>query len=219
MCSQYTLKFRSEDLRQLLPEIKLSQEFSISEKALPSKEAPVIVFGHELLKLVKMKFSMVPSWSKEPKVKFATHNARIESVEEKPTWKSVILNQHCVVPMSGFCESVYAGRLAGNIVEFKQDSDRLLFAAGVFDFWNNDPDPSKHFFSFSILTEEPTAFILENGHDRSPIFLDEKHVKDWCSLKSNNYTEIKRKLADWSLKPELKVEVDRPLKAGWEKRI
>ena len=92
MCSQYTLKFRSEDLRQLLPEIKLSQEFSIPEKALPSKEAPVIVFGHELLKLVKMKFSMVPSWSKEPKVKFATHNARIESVEECATWKSVILN-------------------------------------------------------------------------------------------------------------------------------
>jgi putative SOS response-associated peptidase YedK len=219
MCSQFELVCLSEAITESFPELAFAKNFEISQRFLPATAGPVIVAQDHQLKLVKMKFSMVPSWSKEPKVKFATHNARIESVEEKPTWKSVFLNQHCVVMMTGFFESVYTGPLAGHVIQFKQAQGKTLFAAGVFDFWNNDPDSSKHFFSFSILTEEPTPFILENGHDRSPIFLDEKYVKDWCSLKSNSYAETKRKLADWSLKPDLKVEVERPLKAGWEKRI
>ncbi len=218
MCSQYTLNVRSEDLRKNFTDIQLAQDFLISDRMLPSKDSAVIVFGQDKLKLVKMKFSMIPSWSREPKVKFATHNARIESVEEKPTWRSVFLNQHCAVPMSGFFESVYEGPLAGNVIQFKQKDDSPLYAAGVFDFWKNDPDPLKHFFSFSILTEEPTPFILHQGHDRSPVFLNVNYVKDWCALKSTSYVDTKRNLANWSLKPDLKVEVERPLKAGWENR-
>lgn len=219
MCSQFELVCASEAINESFPELAFAKKFKISQRFLPSTEGAVFVAPGNQLKFVKMKFSMVPSWAKEPKVKFATHNARIESVEEKPTWKSVFLNQHCVVPMTGFFESVYTGSLAGHIIQFKESSDRLLYAAGVFDFWNNDPDPSKHFFSFSILTEEPTPFILNHGHDRCPIFLDEKYVKDWCALKSTSYLETKQKLAEWSLKPDLKVEVERSLKSGWEKRI
>lgn len=219
MCSQYVVSLRSEVIKEKFQDLKISQDFSINEKILPSKEAPCFVVSQQELKLVKMKFSMVPAWSQEPKVKFATHNARIETVEQKPTWKSVFLNQHCVIPMAGFFESVYTGPKAGHVIQFKDVAEQPLYAAGVFDFWKNDPDPNKHFFSFSILTEEPTSFIVENGHDRSPIFLNEKFVKEWCALKSMNSAETKQNLAQWSYKPELKVEIERPLKPGWEKRI
>jgi putative SOS response-associated peptidase YedK len=218
MCSQFELLSLSQTFHETFPELSFKKDFEIVQRSLPSMESAVLVVDQGCLKLVKMRFSLVPSWSKESKVKFATHNARIESVQEKPTWKKPFLSQHCAVPLTGFFESAYTGPLAGNIIQFKNESDELLFAAGVFDHWGNDPDPKNHFFSFSILTEEPTPFILSNGHDRTPIFLKRAHVKDWCSFHSNDFDETKKQLAEWSMKPPLKVLPERALKAGWEKR-
>ena len=218
MCSQYEVQLDTDQLKTELPELVLTGSMKSVERLLPSKMAPVIVLQDQQLRLVKMKFSLVPSWSKEPKVKFATHNARIESVHEKPTWKKPFLQQHCVVPLTGFFESVYEGPHQGHIIEFKQTSENYMYAAGIFDHWHADPDSTKHFFSYSILTEEPTKFILENGHDRTPIFLNPKNVKDWCSLQSNSFDEVKNKLTPWIQRPNLKTLIERPLKAGWEKR-
>lgn len=56
-----------------------------------------------------MRYSLVPNWSKEAKVKFATHNARLESIDEKPTWKTVFSEQHCLVPLTDFIEPILPG--------------------------------------------------------------------------------------------------------------
>lgn len=182
---------------------------------LPYQKAPVIVSENQntpeiKYKITSMGFSLVPSWSKEAKVKFATHNARIESVLEKPTWKTPFLKQHCVIPISNFYESVYEGPLQGNVISFHKPHHELLFAAGLFDRWNES-------FSFSILTTEPTPFILEHGHDRCPIFLKLDQAKEWLSLKDDG-AKMQSFLLNEFEKPELDVSVHRPLKAGWEKR-
>ena len=170
MCAQFTLKISKEDLQAFgftIPE-DIQQ---IDQRFLPSKVAPVVVKANADLKLTGMRFSLIPSWSKEPKVKFATHNARLETVLEKPTWKKPFESQHCVVPMTGFFESVYEGEKAGNIIQFHTNENSILFAAGIFDQWVNPENKNDRFFSFSILTTEPTKYILDNGHDRSPLFL------------------------------------------------
>ncbi len=124
-----------------------------------------------------MSYSLVPSWSKEPKLKFATHNARIETITDKPTWKTPFQRQHCIVPLTSFFEFVYEGPLAGHMIEFKESSHSLLFAAGLFDHWtaptphqNNTTQNQNSFFSFTIITTTPSKFILDHGHDRSPLF-------------------------------------------------
>ena len=216
MCAQFTLKSKMTDLAELGISVP-SSVTEIDERFLPSKTAPVIVQSNSELKLTGMRFSLIPSWSKEPKVKFATHNARIETVIEKPTWRKSFESQHCVIPLTGFFESVYEGPKAGNIVQFHKQDQSLLFAAGIFDQWVSLENKKDSFFSFSILTTEPTAFILDNGHDRSPVFLDFPFAKDWLKIK-----ESPQKMIDFLLhnqqRPDLVVDIDRPLKAGWEKR-
>lgn len=216
MCAQFTLKIKATDL-SLKYGIKLPENLEdIDERFLPYKTAPVIVEQNEVQKLVAMQFSLVPSWSKDSKVKFATHNARIETVTEKPTWKIPFDRFHCIIPMTSFYESAYEGPEAGHIIEFSQSQDELLFAAGIFDVWS-DTKENKNLFSFSILTTEPDQFIIEHGHDRTPIFLKYSDAKVWLTLKDQPQKMIEF-LKDKNLKPELKVKIDRPLKAGWEKR-
>ncbi|MGZ3692146.1 MAG: SOS response-associated peptidase [Pseudobdellovibrio sp.] len=218
MCARYSLKIEASKLR-LKYNIQFSEKVEfLNFDLLPYSLAPVVVLKNGERKLTPMKFSLVPSWSDEPKVKFATHNARLESVTEKPTWKIPFQSQHCVVPMTSFGESVYEGPLAGNLITFKEKNNDLLFAAGIFDYWEDIVEPQNSFFSFAILTREPSTFILDHGHDRTPIFLKEETAFEWLNLINKDVGFIKSELLKLAYHPELKVEVDRPLKAGWENR-
>lgn len=216
MCAQFYLFTSGKELLKNYGISVPSHIDQIDERFLPYKTAPVIVEHKGNFKLVGMQFSLVPSWSKEPKVKFATHNARIETVTEKPTWKIPFDRQHCIIPMTSFYESIYEGPEAGHIIEFSQAKKELLFAAGIFDVWIN-PDNQKQLFSFAILTTEPDQFILDHGHDRTPIFLNYSDAKSWLTLKGSP-SDMIHFLKEGNLKPELTVKIDRALKPGWEKR-
>lgn len=217
MCSQYgyefninRLKFEDIDVGNLTD----SKVFKI----LPSQIAPIIVLSKNRLKLTPMKFSLIPSWSQEPKVKFATHNARIESITEKPTWRIPFKSQHGIVPMSYFFESVYEGPEAGHIIKFFPRDEKILWAAGLFDYWQSKDKPQESFFSFTILTQAPPAFILDHGHDRTPIFIKREFWNEWLNCDNKDESFIRQELLANSYHPELGVMIERPLKAGWEKK-
>ena len=217
MCAQYTLKTETKVFSAQY-KIKVGNEAkNIDGRFLPHSFAPVVVSEKNTAKLTPMKFSLVPAWAKEPRVKFATYNARIESITEKPTWRGPFQSQHCLVPLTSFYESVYTGPEAGNVIRLSEKSDGLLFAAGLFDFWK-DPAGTGSFFSFSILTQAPSPFILEHGHDRTPIFIKGDFAFEWLTLIQKDESLIKETLLNNSYHPLLKIDIDRPLKPGWEKR-
>ncbi len=216
MCSQYALKAEAKTLSKTYSLQVPTDLQTIDERFLPYKTAPIIVKTNDIYKLTPMNFSLVPSWSKEPKVKFATHNARIETITEKPTWKIPFKKQHCLVPMTRFFESVYEGPLAGNIIEFSQPDHSLLFAAGIFDHWTH-PTKNEVLFSFAILTSDPTLYIQEHGHDRCPLFLSFADAKVWLDL-IDDEKKMPHFLNERKQNPDLCARADRALKAGWEKR-
>lgn len=222
MCAQFGLKIRADELRNLGIAVSSVLE-SIDERFLPYTKVPVVVATPQGLKLTPMNFSLVPAWSKEPKVKFATHNARIETVSEKPAWREPFLSKHCLIPMSYFFESVYQGPHAGHIISFSRETGAeslgepsLLFAAGLFDVWVN-PQTKEPLFSCTILTTVPSTFILDNGHDRTPIFLNFADGKQWLGLRAPE-KEMVDFLLSKNVYPDLQVTRDRALKPGWEKR-
>lgn len=218
MCAQYTLKVTENNLAEELEITTPPGILNREQRFLPYSVAPVIVNDKEVLKFYPMKFSLVPSWSADPKVKFATHNARIETILDKPTWKQPFASKHCVVPLNAFYEAAYTGPLAGNMIKFRSEKNDLMLAAGIFDFWKDPIDSQKSFFSFSIVTRDPSNFIVEYGHDRTPIFIQPSFVSTWLSPNGKSVEIIKSELVQNAYHPDLAVEVDRALKAGWESR-
>lgn len=194
-------------------DIKLPKAFEkVNKRIYPKDIAPIIVKDNKSdeAQLVSMQFALIPSWSKEPKVRFATHNARIETILEKHTWKIPFLKHHCVVPMTGFYEAVREGDYAGNVIQFKPTESKLIFAAGIYDIWQY-PETKEKLYTFSILTTEPPNFILENGHDRTPIFLEFDKAKEWLSMSADTKNQ-REFLLKTLIHPNLSIEVDRPLK-------
>lgn len=190
----------------------------LNGRFLPYSKAPVAISegNKKILKL--MSFSLVPSWSKTPKVKFATHNARIETILEKPTWKKPFLSKHCLVPITEFVESITeVGKpLAGNMVRFHEKNNSLMVAAGIYDEWINK-ETGETLESFAILTDVPPKFVSEVGHDRCPIFINKGCYQEWLNYKGDGQGAIDL-LKSSRRKLDFEVAIDRPLKAGWEKR-
>jgi putative SOS response-associated peptidase YedK len=216
MCASYILK---QKLRPELPwEFRSDWDFNESYDRLitPHSQAPVLVDSGQGFEIRSMKFSLLPHWSKEPKIKFATHNARIESVADKPTWRSPFIKRHCVVLLTDFVEPIYLGPLSGHMVSFHAEAHSWLLAAGLWDEWTNH-ETGEVIESFAILTTTPLEFVESQGHDRSPLFVGAAEAKSWLSLKADAQTNLEF-LKQSSMIPALNARPIRALKPGWEKK-
>ncbi|QLY24124.1 SOS response-associated peptidase [Bdellovibrio sp. KM01] len=156
----------------------------------PHTPAPVIVQEHQERKLHLMSYSLVPSWSKVRKPQFATYNARVEEVLNKPSWKKPFESRHCLVPIREFYEAAYTGTFAGNWISIKSHDHELLTAAGIWDTWQ-DQQTGEVVDSFAIITTEPTPEILTAGHDRSPLFLKADAFDEWLQDKKSGAEWVK----------------------------
>jgi putative SOS response-associated peptidase YedK len=217
MCASYMIKQRHPGQFKLLTEARIDIAEYLDRVVVPYAKAPVLVANGDAVETSIMKFSLVPSWSKEPKVKFATHNARLESIIEKPTWRTVFGRKPCLVILTDFIEPIYEGSFAGHMVAFSPKSGQLIYAAGVWDEWVNKTS-GEVLQSFAIITHDPPPFVASIGHDRSPIFLDEDHGHEWLVSAGTPQEELKEFLIFNAHVPDLQAESHRPMRPGWEKR-
>jgi putative SOS response-associated peptidase YedK len=195
---------------------------------LPRRLGPVVTFESGGRALSEKQFGLIPSWSKEGKVKFSTHNARLVSTDEKtgkqvpiytkPTWREPFSRRHCLVPMEHFVEAIYSGEFAGNMVKFIPTGEEIIAAAGLWEDWVSKSS-GEVVSTFAVITDEPVPYIKSIGHDRSPVFLAPKDYDEWLGAgekgPQGTLEFLQRSKADFSWK----AEIDRPMAAGWEKRV
>ena len=87
-------------------------------------------------------WGLIPSWSKDEEIKKLTLNARIETVTEKPSFRSVV-NQRCLVIANGFYEWQWHDSKGKNKSKFEIgiENEELFAFAGLYSKWQK-PDGS-----------------------------------------------------------------------------
>lgn len=209
MCALFEIKTKSKIIKDSIPNFKDS-DFELDQLVLPYDTTKILVQLEDEIVAKDMSFSLVPSWSKTKKVKFATHNARVETILSKPTWKIPLETKRAVVALSGFIEPIYEKEYAGNMVKFSHVGNELLFVAALYDQWV-EKSSGEIFESFAIVTKGPGDFIKNIGHDRSPIFLNSNSISEWLSLNkrdSSSYIDLLLSQKD----VDLNVSIHRQLK-------
>jgi len=119
-----------------------------------------------------MRWGMVPTWSNSFDSKFATFNARIESVDEKPTFRNAwAKSQRYIIPMAEYYE--WTG-IKGNKTPFYiTDKDQgCLAVAGLYELWGEDQ------LSCTILTTAANDELAQI-HTRMPVMLTPSEIKSW----------------------------------------
>jgi len=154
----------------------------------PTQSVPVVT--REAVQA--MRWGLIPAWSKESRPKYATFNARLESVAEKPAfrqpWKK---QQNCLIPILGYYE--WKTTSAGKRAYFVQ-SDEVGHPLAMAGLWEQRAGE----YSFTVLTE-PAADNMQSLHSRMPVMLSPQTAELWLAGKL-----------------ELKLEDHRGLRVGMQ---
>ena len=126
-------------------------------------------------------WGLIPSWAKDEEIKKMTLNARIETIDEKPSFRSSI-NKRCLVIANGFYEWQWLDSKGKNKIKYEIGigNDDLFAFAGLYSQWvNTITGEIKD--TYTIITTQANEIMSEihNTKKRMPIILKPEDEKNW----------------------------------------
>lgn len=176
MCGRYLLEPRQPQVVGSFFGLE-ETDFGTRWNVAPTQEMPVVRLDEEGKRQVaRLRWGLIPSWSKEAAVGQRMINARAETVAEKPSFRSAWKSRRCVVPATGWYEwqAVEAGKQAWLLR--RADAEFTPFA-GLWESWQ-DPAGGRVLETFTILTTEAVP-ELASVHNRMPVVLEPEDFGAW----------------------------------------
>ncbi len=119
------------------------------------------------------RWSLIPGWAKEQKLKYPTFNARSETAASKPTFKASVASKRAIVPARGYYEWKTVGKTKTPF--FISDAQQPLAFAALYTWWRASPE-QEWMLTTTILTRQAVGTLAEI-HDRTPVTLP-RHMHD-----------------------------------------
>ncbi|MDB2447025.1 SOS response-associated peptidase [bacterium] len=168
----------------------------------PGYHAPIIISEKSERLALPMRYRVRPFDSeKEVPTKYNMFNARADSLTKRRTWQNLFMRNHGVLVFERFFEWV-KDKESGKkkVVSFKPESHEAMWAPVLYDTWvppsNNaensalETQNAEKIVSFAVITTDPPKEILDNGHDRSPIFLRKDLIDPWLNPQGKTPKEM-----------------------------
>ncbi len=167
---------------------ELKPDFNVA----PSKKVYAVLQRDER-QLRTVKWGLIPSWAKDPKIGNRLNNARLETAAEKPSFRSAYKKRRCLIPADGYYEwyTLEADKRAdGRKAKPKKQPYYIhprdgaeMAMAGLYEIWRNkeidDDDAAGAFvWTCTILTTSATDDV-GRIHDRMPLLVSPDHWTDW----------------------------------------
>lgn len=185
MCGRYALTANAQDIALQFGVDGLPEEFLPSDWNISPTKNIYFIKARDALgierKLELGSWGLVPSWSKDRSRQASTINARLESVAEKPSFRSAFRSRRCLIPASGYYEwatEIGNFKLKQPFYIYRQDQE-LLPLAGIYEIWI-DPNTGRELATASILTRQSTGQISKIHH-RMPVFVPKKYWTTWLT--------------------------------------
>jgi putative SOS response-associated peptidase YedK len=139
----------------------------------PTTYIPAVVNLEGQNTLATFSWGLVPSWSKDPAMGTRMINARVETILEKPSYRSAVKSRHCIIPANGWYEWEKVG--AKKVPHyFSSPEHALLSFAGLYEKWVA-PDGFE-LWSTTIITTQARQDIA-GIHERMPLLIND-YMKD-----------------------------------------
>ncbi|MDI2097793.1 SOS response-associated peptidase [Ruicaihuangia caeni] len=118
------------------------------------------------------RWSLIPGWSRDGKLKFPTFNARAETAGSQSIWKDSVVSRRALVPAAGYYEWKTEGKR--KTPYFIRHPEHPIAFAGLYSWWKGTGEWQ---LTASILTM-PASDQLEWIHPRNPMPLPHE-AWDW----------------------------------------
>jgi putative SOS response-associated peptidase YedK len=143
----------------------------------PSQEVLGIVASGEGEQFVldRLLWGLIPSWAKDPAIGNRMINARAESLDQKPAFRSALRRRRCVIPADGFYEWKKEGKGKQPYFVHMKNSRPFGFA-GLWESWHDEAGSEVR--SCTIITTEPND-LVKDIHNRMPAILAADKARHW----------------------------------------
>lgn len=171
---------------------------AVPERNLPARTVPA-------RQLRSVRWGLVPSWSQDTGSGPPMINARIETVAEKPAFRTAISRRRCVVPADGYFEWYRGGGSgSGGVVAdgtrkvphfIRREDGGVLGFAGLYEIWRDPRRPTDEddawLWSCTIVTTAATD-DLGHVHDRMPMVVPAAERALWLDTRMTDAEAARR---------------------------
>ena len=195
MCGRYVITNAATKTNKIVKSA-IQIEDTENYNAHPYQKLPVIKRYKNGNTLEKLKWGIIPSWSKKKDFK-PLINARLETIDEKISFKKLIKLYRCIAVADGFYEWK---REEKNKIPyyFLREDKKIIFMAGIYE--NNE---------FCLITEQASKNVNEIHH-RQPVILNEKDVNRYLNLELSGSDFLKECKKTNLTFYEISKEVNKP---------
>jgi putative SOS response-associated peptidase YedK len=186
MCGRFSLHTSEPQIREAFglehtEPLGLKPRYNVA----PSQDIPIVRDIDTGPELVLARWGLVPHWSKESKLKYSTINARIESVAEKPTYRTPFKRSRCLIPADGFYEWK---QVAGNKIphHIRMHDGNVFAFAGLWDHWEGEGET----LDSCVIITTPSNEVMKPIHERMPAIIAPAHYDLWLDSRMTGKDEI-----------------------------
>jgi putative SOS response-associated peptidase YedK len=152
-----------------------------------------VVASNKPDKLQLFEWGLLPSWAKDKSLQNNTLNARVETLQEKPSFKNV-LNNRCLIPATGFYEWQWLDEKGKNKQKYllTLDDEEIFAFAGLWSAWA-DRSTGELLETYTIITRPANELMakIHNSKQRMPWILPRKQEADWLHGKEVAFNDVK----------------------------
>ncbi len=171
---------------------------------------------------VQLHWGLIPPWAKEAAIGNRMINARAETVAEKPSFRSALKRQRCLVLADGYYEWQKTGGRTKQPYYFHREGDQAFAFAGLWERWRDksadDSNDASTIESCTIITTTPNR-LAATVHDRMPVILDEADYDLWLDRDEQDAERLRPLLApladeDFLIAEPVSTFVNKPTSDG-----
>ena len=179
MCGRYAITTAPEAMRRLFGYLE-QPNFPPRYNVAPTQPIPVVRLEEGKKHFVLARWGLLPSWVKDTKTFTLLINARGESVNDKPAFRSAMKYRRCLIPADGFYEWQRHGAVKRPFFISRKDGAPFAFA-GLWEHWTG-PN-GEEIESAAIVTTDASRSIA-HIHDRMPVMLEPDMFDMWLDCKA-----------------------------------
>jgi putative SOS response-associated peptidase YedK len=199
MCGRFTNRAKPEQIKK---EFKVGAKnpnlFQPRFNIAPSQMIDVVFEPESERVLSKLKWGLVPSWSKDAETAKGLINARAETLTEKPSFREAFKSHRCIIPASGFYEWKKKGTGAKQPFYFYLNDKEVFGFAGLWEEWL-DKQTGEILETCTIITTEANE-VLKPIHDRMPVILMAESYDEWLDTKVKDTNRLQELLKPYPAK-------------------
>ncbi len=197
MCGRFVRKTTALEISDIFSCSLDTDELPISFNVAPTSRVLGIVHSTGEPSVVSFSWGLIPRWAPDASRAASLINARIETVAEKPSFRDLVAQHRCVLPMDGYFE--WKEQLRHDAMKsIKQpyfftahsqspySHQGVLAVAGLWTAWKDPNQSSGQVVHSAVALTTDANDMVSQVHHRMPVLLDRSGVANWLDYKNIN---------------------------------